>query len=214
MIRTVFALALLLASPGLLCATTFYVDASADPGGDGTSWETALRYIQDALDQTVAGRGDEVWIAAGTYYPDEGASVTKGDRMASFHLKDGVTLYGGFAGGESDVSERDWETNRTILSGEIHEQKIYWSLHVCHATNATFDGVEVIRGNANGSGEHGRSGAVVPSGIITVRNSVFSENSASRGGVSHGGTWSVTDSTFSGNSAHRACSKIKSQFLD
>ena len=159
-------------------AMTFYVDASAAPGGDGTSWGTAYCFLQDALDQTVAERNDEVWIADGTYHPDDGLNVTEGDRTASFHIKDSVTLYGGFDGGETNILQRDGESHRSILSGEIFVEKSYWSLHVCHATNATFDGIEIIRGNANGSGEHGSSGAVVPFGEISAKNCVFSENSA------------------------------------
>ena len=43
-------------------AERFYVSDDASSGGNGTSWETAFTFQQDALDQTVAGRGDEVWI--------------------------------------------------------------------------------------------------------------------------------------------------------
>jgi hypothetical protein len=63
-------------------ADRFYVSDDASPGGDGSSWGSAYQYLQDALDQTVAGRDDEVWIEAGTYYPDDGANVTEGDRTA------------------------------------------------------------------------------------------------------------------------------------
>jgi hypothetical protein len=33
--------------------------------GDGTSWNTAFRYLRDAL--AVAQSGDRVWVAGGTY---------------------------------------------------------------------------------------------------------------------------------------------------
>ena len=39
-------------------ADRIYVSAGASEEGDGSSWEMAYRYLQDALDQTVAGRGD------------------------------------------------------------------------------------------------------------------------------------------------------------
>lgn len=185
-------------------AMTFYVDASAAPGGDGASWGTAYCFLQDALDQTVAERNDEVWIADGTYHPDAGSSVTEGDRTASFYIKDSVTLYGGFDGGETSLSQRDWESHRSILSGEISAEKIFWSLHVCHATNATFDGIEIIRGNANGSGENANSAAVLANGDIVVNNCSFIENSAGgNGGVTDasGATWTVGNCTFSSNSA-------------
>jgi len=184
-------------------ALTFYVDASAAPGGDGTSWGTAYCFLQDALDQTVAERNDEVWIADGTYHPDDGLNVTEGDRTASFHIKDSVTLYGGFDGGETSLLKRDWQNYRSILSGEIFSEKIFWSLHICHAINATFDGIEIIRGNANGSGEHEHSGGVVGVGDLFANNCLFSENSAAGdGGVTDASDaiWTVENCTFSNNS--------------
>ena len=48
--------------------------------------------------------GDQVWVAAGTY-------------VGCITLKAGVALYGGFAGRETDLSQRDWTANVTILDG-------------------------------------------------------------------------------------------------
>ena len=96
-----------------------YVNSNATIGGNGNSWETAFKYLQDALDVTTSRNGDQVWIAQGTYYPDDGANVTEGDRFASFMIKDQVALYGGFIGNETELAQRDWESYPTILSGEI-----------------------------------------------------------------------------------------------
>ena len=49
-----------------------------------------------------------------TYTPTAGT-----DRSATFQLIDGVSIYGGFAGSEASLGERDWETNETILSGDL-----------------------------------------------------------------------------------------------
>jgi len=209
-------------------AARIYVDASAAPGGNGQSWATAFRYLQDALDQTVSGRGDDVWIAAGTYFPDAGQNVTKGDRLASFFIKDGVAIYGGFAGGETELDQRDWEENATVLSGKILGDEASWSGRITivepsgevrlngititggrgHTAVAVFcsnDNYTVLLENSLFINNHASSyGGVARGGTWTVMNSTFIENSGSiGGGVATGGTWTVKNSMFIGNSGSR-----------
>ena len=62
-------------------AKNIFVDDNASAGGDGTSWTSAHKYLQDAL--ASAEYGDEIWVAEGTYKPDQGAGKTVGDRTAS-----------------------------------------------------------------------------------------------------------------------------------
>jgi len=106
----------------LLCATAaadvIYVDADA-AGGDGTSWGTAYKYLQDALYKPPTG-GDQIWVAEGTYKPDQGGGQTPGSRTATFQLINGVAIYGGFAGIETTLEQRDWTSNVTILSGDLN----------------------------------------------------------------------------------------------
>ena len=102
-----------------------YVDQDARYGANnGTSWQNAYLSLQDALEE--AEVGNEIWVAEGTYYPDEGASQTPDDRNSSFHLKSGVVVYGGFNGTETMVSQRNHlpETNGTILSGDIDQNGV------------------------------------------------------------------------------------------
>lgn len=203
---------LLLLSAGFVhfaAASRFYVDASAELGGNGASWDSAFRHLQDALDQTVSGRGDEVWIAAGTYFPDMGAHVTNSDRLASFMVKDGTSLYGGFAGGEIAIEQRNIESNLTILSGKINVDPALWSLHVCTIEtggSAIFNGLAIIGGNANGSdaGDDGAAAVYSPSHeyTMTVENCLFRDHLASgSGGVATGGHWTVINCSFIMNSA-------------
>jgi hypothetical protein len=49
---------------GATCST-WYVDRSASPGGDGTSWETAFRTIQQGV--AAASNNDSVLVAPGNY---------------------------------------------------------------------------------------------------------------------------------------------------
>lgn len=98
-----------------------YVKAGAT--GDGSSWASAAGSLQTAINNSEAG--DEVWVAAGTYIPEE---LIKSSRPLSraFMLKDGVSVYGGFAGTETDKAERAMKTggkaydfvNETILSAD------------------------------------------------------------------------------------------------
>jgi len=101
-------------------ATVIYVDLAADGAiHDGASWATAYLTLQDAL--AVAASGTEIWVADGIYYPDLGEGATNDDRYATFQLKSGVGLYGGFAGSETRRDERDWRTNLTVLSGDLSQ---------------------------------------------------------------------------------------------
>ncbi|MEE8156214.1 MAG: right-handed parallel beta-helix repeat-containing protein [Phycisphaerales bacterium] len=82
-------------------------------------WSTAYRYLQDALAD--ADVGDEIWIAAGTYIPDEDCANPGGTGLwsASFSMIEDVAIYGGFEGTETLLSERDPVAHVTILSGEL-----------------------------------------------------------------------------------------------
>ena len=99
-----------------------YVDAAATGGGDGTSWSTAYRALQDALDEANADAANayEIWVAAGVYTPAVGTGRTPGDPAQSFRIeRDGVQLFGGFAGGETDLAARDPAAHVTVLSGDV-----------------------------------------------------------------------------------------------
>ncbi len=103
---------------GTVPGRTLYVDDDATPPGDGSSWTTAFRYLQDAM--AVVSAGDEIRVAQGLYRPDQAFQVVEGNRRATFLLNDGVAILGGFAGvGAADPDLRDPDRFATILSGDL-----------------------------------------------------------------------------------------------
>lgn len=71
----------------------------------GGTWGRAYPDLQSAL--AAATSGDEIWVAAGTYYPDIGTGQTNDDRDATFRFKDGVDIYGGFDTTEVVLADRE-----------------------------------------------------------------------------------------------------------
>jgi predicted outer membrane repeat protein len=177
----------------LLC----YADAGAAGLNDGSSWANAYTNLQSALG---ASPCTEVWVKAGTYKP---GTV----RTATFQLKNLVALYGGFAGTETLLSQRNWQTNLTILSGDIGvvNDTSDNSYHVVTGvTGATLDGFTITGGNANGSYPNTNGGGMYNSSSSpTLANVTFSSNAATDGGGMFNDTSSpsLANVTFSGNSA-------------
>ena len=161
--------------------------------------------------------GDEIWVAEGTYYPDEGTGQTDGNRESTFQLVEGVMVYGGFPADASatQLSDRNVAANPTILSGDLDQdddtagdnsENAYHVLTGNSLTAATiFDGFTITAGNADGSSPHNTGG-----GIANVRaspalaNCTFSANEANYGGGMYNigdSSPTLTDCTFSANSA-------------
>ncbi|MFZ1043628.1 MAG: choice-of-anchor Q domain-containing protein [Anaerolineales bacterium] len=195
------------ANPANIC----YVKSNASGKNDGSSWENAFTDLQSALGSSAC---PEIWVAAGTYKPTSGT-----DRTASFVLKNGVAVYGGFAGTETDMSQSNINGNPTILSGDIdsndsenpasNPSKIvgHNSYHVVNAGNvdntAILDGFIITAGQADGSGVNGQGGGMyISSGSPTLSNLTFSGNTAFDGSgiYNSGGSPNLANITFNGNS--------------
>ena len=118
-----------------------YVDKDAEEGGnDGTSWTDAYVDLQSALNE--AFPCDQIWVAESTYAP-----AVEPDQFATFELVNAVGVYGGFDGTETEVYERDWFNNETILSGYIDPNEVDFVVTADDDIRwAILDGFTITRG--------------------------------------------------------------------
>lgn len=195
-----------------------FVDGTATGANSGRTWSDAYDNLRDALRdaEVAAGETREIWVATGTYSPADAG----GNRSASFHLLSGVSLYGGFLGGETHLDQRDPMSNPTLLSGDLdrNDGKSFAnnaenSLHVVIGSDtdmtAVLDGFTIIGGNADENCDQcfgtGGGGMLIINGSPTVRNCTFMENSAQLGGamVINGRAPTLSDCRFIRNRAFR-----------
>lgn len=92
------------------CTKVVYVSPTGSDGNDGLSWAKAKRTVKAAL--LAALPGDQVWVRYGVY-------------VECITLKNGVSLYGGFRGDETSLSQRPAfprpspDRYETVLDGNL-----------------------------------------------------------------------------------------------
>lgn len=190
-----------------------YVDINATGNNNGTSWTDAYTDLNSLLSNL--SEGDEIWVAKGVYNPGSSASNDY------FINQDNVKIYGGFAGTETDLSERDRSlihtTNATIFSGDItgnddnsvtynNSTRSENSLKVFTLTgnNVLFDGFTIADGYADGTVGNNRYGA----GVFLVENSVTAftaENCIFKDNVSYWGAGIYFNPQFNSSLQLNAC---------
>lgn len=105
--------------------------------GDGSSWDNASGDLQKMIDELAQNNPQnlpgEVWVAAGIYKP-QSQLISGTAYSASFRMRDGVSVYGGFKGTETSKQERakgtmPWDyTNVTILEGAYYDHaNLQWN---------------------------------------------------------------------------------------
>ena len=168
-----------------------YVNASATGAGDGSSCDDAFTTVGPAL--AAAQSGNQVWVAKGTY-------------VGRITLKEGVALYGGFAGTEDpasfDLADRDLEANQTILDGDEAGSVVTAPEGATETT--LIDGFIITSGKASDGG-----GIRCSSSSPTISNCTITGNSASGSTTARGGgiycmsssSPTIDNCTITGNSA-------------
>lgn len=190
----------------------FYVRPQATGNADGTTWADAFGDVQPALD-AAAGLDAVIWIAEGTYRPTK-PLLPGVARSATFALTGSLRVYGGFAGNESMLDQRDPAVHRVIFSGDLagNDEPLsgFWTAtrmdnahHLVTITDAEpsflLDGVTITAGNAVDGG----GGVAIVRGAPTLANCTFIDNHAINGGAIHASnaTTRLRSCTFLGNSA-------------
>ena len=99
-----------------------YVDNDAAGANDGSSWQNAYTFLQDALaDAKLSDKPVEIRVAQGVYKPNQRTLQTPNNGDNTFTLINEVTLKGGYAGfGEPDPNARNWDLYKSVLSGDLN----------------------------------------------------------------------------------------------
>ena len=147
----------------------YYVTAQGT--GDGSSWTMAssdLNWVLATAETNYNMYRDpvEVWVAKGTY-------------NGGFTIREGVNVYGGFAGNEPDdydLSQRDFEANASVLDGQNVATVLNQYAEFSRST-ALWDGFTVRGGKSTGNG-----GGVMMRGGTTINNFKVTNCIAQNGG--------------------------------
>lgn len=139
-------------------ADTRYVNINAPAGGNGLSWAGAYNNIKTAITAAVVNPAvKKIWVAKGSYFPG----------TTRFVVRNGLSLYGGFAGNETQLSQRNIALNETILTGNGTR-----GILDCSATNATtvIDGFTIRNGYSTGPGAGVLQGGPIFSSCRFINN--------------------------------------------
>ena len=153
---------------GAFAQTTYYVTTDGNNEENGTSWSTAFSTVQKAID--VAVSGDNIFVKKGRYLLE-----------SSISMKEGVKIYGSFAGIESFFSERVLIENPSILDGQNKRRVIYNNTSLSQAS--VLDGFVITGGKVTGNG-----GGIYNNGASpTLRNLIINNNTATGNEYDGGG---------------------------
>lgn len=202
--RLLLTLAILFFS-NLATGKIIYVDDDANGLNDGSSWENAYIYLQDALyDADESETPVEIHVAQGTYTPDLGnINGINWIRDTSFIIANDIILSGGFAGIDSnDPNARDIEEYLTILSGDLNHDDVdindsnydewysdlsrqdnCWHVIQCVGKNSIIDGFIISGGHADDRDHRtgtdigdNSGGGLRNDSELTIMNCIFKQN--------------------------------------
>ena len=170
------------------CAEVVFVKADAVGAGNGTSWVDAFPSVQQAV--SAASAGAEVWVAGGKYDAHGAAAVLT--------MQPGNVFYGGFAGSETDFTQRDLGAGHVSLLDGGGAVRV-----VVGASDARLDGFTLAKGNSGGG--HGAGLMLSASTSFVLSGCRLEANQAGGFGggayLETGSSATLLDCTFDSNTA-------------
>jgi hypothetical protein len=179
-----------------------YVRATS--GGNGSSWSNAFAEPQQALPANTCNDLFDVYVAKGTYTP-AAANVN-----FSFEIPSGMRIYGGFAGTEKSINQRNLalihSTNKTTLSGDLNGNDTAFNFTINRGensnypvritgSNVVFDGFKVSGSSAFGAG-------ILSNGTnATIKNSRVIDNTNFGLNIFGGGNATIANCSIMGNNS-------------
>ncbi|MBK9014050.1 MAG: hypothetical protein IPM82_08145 [Saprospiraceae bacterium] len=175
---------------GNLPGNKLFVNDDATGTNNGSSWADAYTNLQSAL--AIAEEGDQIWVAEGTYLPGS-------DPTSTFLIDKNLKLYGGFAGMECNLSERDIVLHPTILSGDLNGDDVDDNFVMNRGDNVmtvvtinsnisnetVIDGFTIRNGHADGvitTNSEQNGGGVYSTGSPRLKSCILKQNYAILGG--------------------------------
>ena len=205
-----------------------YVKKDATGSNNGSSWTNAFPDLQSALTATTCNDLFDVWVAGGTYKP------AVSDVVVSFNIPTGMSIYGGFAGTEKSINQRNraliQTTNETTLSGDLSGNDLLGDFSqfrsdnsktviiIANKSNVLIDGFS-IRGGNRGSNNNDNGGGIKAELCkkCTINQCKLFDNLAFNGGaisVNLTTNLKISNSIFLGNHASQKGDAIYANGLE
>jgi len=156
-----------------------YVDEDANGFNNGTSWDDAYNYLQDAFTgaRNSGATVIAIWVAAGTYKPVWDTGDDNSYKNESFELVENVGVFGHFGGVgtyETSTSQRNFAdaNNETILEGQIGQiisDAVYDIITADGIGDAIVDGFTI-------QGSYFGSGIFLNSSDVSIVNCILKNN--------------------------------------
>lgn len=141
---------------------------------DGLSWATAFPTLQEGIDKAFELGGGEIWVAMGDY------NEVRSNPYGALILRELVNIYGGFQGTETELNQRNYQTNITIINGSVaRDGQPAW--HVVRGENYSELNGFIIKGgdaryDAVYSDAQDGGGLYIPAKKMVVKNCSFFQN--------------------------------------